>query len=226
MKPALRSLLRWLALGCAIAALDQASKWWVLEKLAPGVREAIIPGWFDLTLVFNRGAAFSFLADQSGWQRWFFTAVSFAAALIIPWLIFRQPGRPLGCAALTAIWSGAVGNGIDRAVHGQVTDFFLFFRESWNFYFPAFNIADTGISIGVVMLLLDEWLIWRRHARKGAPTAKPGELGALGEPGKLDEPDLLEGPGKPEKLGELRKPGELRKAGESGHTGDMRGHGR
>jgi len=175
MNPALRSLLRWLALGCAIAALDQGSKWWILENLSPGVREAIIPGWFDLTLVFNRGAAFSFLADQSGWQRWFFTAVSMAAALIIPWMILRQTERPLGCAGLAAIWSGAIGNGIDRAVHGEVTDFFLFFRESWNFYFPAFNVADAGISVGVALLVLDEWLVWRRTAKSGGSGGNPGK---------------------------------------------------
>jgi len=174
MRPALRALLRWLALGCAIAALDQASKWWILNNLAPGVRQALVPGWFDLTLVFNRGAAFSFLADQSGWQRWFFTALSLAAAVIIPWIILRQTERPVGCAGLAAIWSGAVGNGIDRALHGQVTDFFLFFRESWNFYFPAFNVADTGISVGVGLLLLDEWLLWRRAAHRGVGGGEAG----------------------------------------------------
>lgn len=165
MSPALRSLTRWLALGCAIAALDQASKWWILTNLQPGLRIPLIPGWFDLTLVFNRGAAFSFLADQSGWQRWFFTAISLGAAILIPWMIVRQTDRRFGCAGLAAIWAGAVGNGIDRALHGQVTDFFLFFRESWNFYFPAFNVADAGISAGVGLILLDEWLTWRARAR-------------------------------------------------------------
>lgn len=72
MKAQQVQLLRWLALGCALACADQASKWWVLEQLIPGERVSVIKGWFDITLVFNRGAAFSFLADQAGWQRWFF----------------------------------------------------------------------------------------------------------------------------------------------------------
>jgi len=78
---------------------------------------------------------------------------------------------------LAAIWAGAVGNGIDRALHGQVTDFFLFFRESWNFYFPAFNVADAGISAGVGLILLDEWLTWRATAREALSGKKEDPSG-------------------------------------------------
>jgi signal peptidase II len=157
-------LLRWLALGCALACADQASKWWVLEQLIPGERVSVIKGWFDITLVFNRGAAFSFLADQAGWQRWFFTAVSLFAALLLPWMMFKAIKRPLSCAALALIWSGALGNGLDRAIEGQVTDFFLFYRDAWQFYFPAFNIADSAITVGVILLLLEEMIQWRKTA--------------------------------------------------------------
>lgn len=165
MNPKQVQLFRWLALGCALACADQASKWWVLAQLMPGERVVLIPGWFDLTLVFNRGAAFSFLADQSGWQRWFFTLVSLAAAFVLPWMITKTIDRPLSCAALAFIWSGAIGNGLDRAIEGQVTDFFLFYREAWHFYFPAFNIADSAITLGVVLLLLEEFMQWRKTAR-------------------------------------------------------------
>ena len=164
MKAQQVQLLRWLALGCALACADQASKWWVLEQLIPGERVSVIKGWFDITLVFNRGAAFSFLADQSGWQRWFFTAVSLFAALLLPWMMFKAIERPLSCAALALIWSGALGNGLDRAIEGQVTDFFLFYRDAWQFYFPAFNIADSAITVGVILLLLEEMIQWRKTA--------------------------------------------------------------
>ena len=164
MKTQQVQLLRWLALGCALACADQARKWWVLEQLVPGERVTVIPGWFDLTLVFNRGAAFSFLADQAGWQRWFFTAVSLLAALLLPWIMFKAIGRPLSCAALALIWSGALGNGLDRAIEGQVTDFFLFYRDAWQFYFPAFNIADSAITVGVILLLIEEMIQWRKTA--------------------------------------------------------------
>ena len=158
-------LLRWLALGCALALADQASKGWVLAQCMPGERLSVIDGWLDLTLVFNRGAAFSFLADQAGWQRWFFTAISLAAALILPWMIHQAHERTLHCAALAFIWSGALGNGLDRAIYGQVTDFLLFYREAWDFYFPAFNIADSAITLGVILLLLEEWIQWRKKAQ-------------------------------------------------------------
>ncbi|NCX88492.1 MAG: signal peptidase II [Betaproteobacteria bacterium] len=158
-------LLRWLALGCALACADQASKWFVLERWVPGERVSVIDGWFDITLVFNRGAAFSFLADQSGWQRWFFTAVSLLAAIVLPILMRKMVDQPLACAALALIWSGALGNGLDRAMQGQVTDFFLFYREAWQFYFPAFNIADSAITVGVIILLIEECIQWRKAAR-------------------------------------------------------------
>ncbi|NCV87941.1 MAG: signal peptidase II [Oxalobacteraceae bacterium] len=152
--------VNWPGSRAATVTVDQ-----VLEQLVPGERVTVIPGWFDLTLVFNRGAAFSFLADQAGWQRWFFTAVSLVAALVLPWMIFRGIDRPLACAALAFIWSGALGNGLDRAIEGQVTDFFLVYRAAWQFYFPAFNIADSAITLGVILLLLEELIQWRKTAK-------------------------------------------------------------
>jgi signal peptidase II len=79
-------------------------------------------------------------------------------------MMFKAIERPLSCAALALIWSGALGNGLDRAIEGQVTDFFLFYREPWQFYFPAFNIADSAITLGVILLLLEEMIQWRKTA--------------------------------------------------------------
>jgi signal peptidase II len=120
----------------------------------------VIAGLFDLTLLFNRGAAFSLLASASGWQRWFFIGVGIAAAVFITWLLLRHAGQKLFATALTLILGGAVGNVIDRALRGEVVDFLLFYQGAW--YFPAFNLADSAITCGAVLLIVDEILRVRR----------------------------------------------------------------
>ena len=154
-------LARWLAIALALVLADQVSKQFVLIALAPGERIPLIPGFFDLTLLFNRGAAFSFLASASGWQRWFFIAVGVGATILITWLLVRHGGQRLFATALSLILGGAVGNVIDRIEHGYVVDFI---HVHWQqVYFPAFNIADSAITIGAILLLWDAFADWRRN---------------------------------------------------------------
>lgn len=108
----------------------------------------------------NAGAAFSFLANAGGWQRWFFTGVGIAAAIFIIWMLKSHPGQKLFSFALACILGGAIGNVIDRTLYGYVVDFLDFHYAGW--HFPAFNIADSTISIGAVCLILDELLRVRR----------------------------------------------------------------
>ena len=153
-------LASWLAIALAIVLAGQLTKQSVLLTMAPGERIAVIAGLFDLTLLFNRGAAFSLLASASGWQRWFFIGVGIAAAVFITWLLLRHAGQKLFATALTLILGGAVGNVIDRALRGEVVDFLLFYQGAW--YFPAFNLADSAITCGAVLLIVDEILRVRR----------------------------------------------------------------
>jgi signal peptidase II len=153
-------IARWLAIALAIVLADQLTKQSVLLTMAPGERIGVIAGLFDLTLLFNRGAAFSLLASASGWQRWFFIGVGIAAAVFITWLLLRHAGQKLFATALTLILGGAVGNVIDRALRGEVVDFLLFYQGAW--YFPAFNLADSAITCGAVLLIVDEILRVRR----------------------------------------------------------------
>jgi len=155
------ALQRWLWLAAAIVVVDQLSKFAILRSLSFGERIAVVPGLFDLTLVYNRGAAFSFLAGASGWQRWFFTGLGIAAAIFIVWLLARHGSQRLFAFALSLILGGAIGNVIDRVVHGQVVDFLLVYWQRW--HWPAFNVADSGITVGAVLLIVDEF----RRVRRG-----------------------------------------------------------
>jgi signal peptidase II len=152
MSAAAPGALKWLWLSAAVVALDQASKLWIEGSFEPYQRVALINGFFDLTLAYNTGAAFSFLADAGGWQRWFFTLLSsLIAVLLVVWLKRLPAGDRLNAAALALIIGGAVGNLIDRLAHGHVIDFLLLYYRQW--YWPAFNVADSAISIGVVLML-------------------------------------------------------------------------
>jgi signal peptidase II len=153
---------RWLLLAGLIVIGDQLSKFAILDSLQYGQRLALIPGWFDLTLVYNTGAAFSFLASAGGWQRWFFVGIGIGATLFILWMLARHPGQRLFSFALSLIMGGAVGNVIDRLLHGKVVDFLLVYRDPW--YWPAFNVADSAITVGAVFLIVDEFRRVR-HAR-------------------------------------------------------------
>jgi signal peptidase II len=155
---ALRALmLPWLALATVIVVLDQLTKVMVVRSFQVGERRPVLDGWFDLTLVYNKGAAFSFLASADGWQRWFFIAVGFAAMAFILFLLVRHGSQKLFGVALSLILGGAIGNVLDRVFEGQVVDFLL---AHWNdrWYFPAFNVADAAITVGAVLLILDELL--------------------------------------------------------------------
>ena len=125
-----------------------------------GQRIEVVRGFFDLTLVYNKGAAFNFLASGTGWQRWFFTGIGIAAAIFIVFLLVRNASQRLFCTALALIAGGALGNVIDRLVHGHVIDFLLFYHRDWSF--PAFNVADSAITVGAALLVLDELLRVRR----------------------------------------------------------------
>lgn len=159
---------RWLALALVVVALDQASKWAILGRFEYGERLNLVPGWFDFTLVYNTGAAFSFLADAAGWQRWFFTALALVASGVIVFLLRRHGEQTLFSTSLALIMGGALGNLVDRIVHAKVVDFLLFYRGDW--YFPAFNVADSAITLGAILLVVDELLRMRRerHAAAGS----------------------------------------------------------
>lgn len=144
----------WLLLAFVIVLLDQLTKVLVLRGIGHGQRIPVVPGWLDLTLVYNKGAAFSFLAGAGGWQRWFFIGIGAGAALFILYLLWRHASQVLFSWGLSLVLGGAVGNVIDRVLRGQVVDFVLAYREPY--FFPAFNVADSAITVGAALLVLDE----------------------------------------------------------------------
>jgi len=152
-------LIHWLAIALVLLLADQFTKILVIGSFQLG--EGIpVTGFFNLVRVHNAGAAFSFLAGASGWQRWFFTALGLVAAVVIVWMLKGHPGQRLFCFALACILGGAVGNVIDRVLYGYVVDFLDF---HWaGMHFPAFNVADSAITVGAVCLILDELLRVRR----------------------------------------------------------------
>lgn len=156
----LRSLAGWLCAALAVIALDQIAKFFIVQSLSYAQRIPVLP-FFDITLLFNTGAAFSFLADGAGGQRWLFTGLALAAAVFITGWLYRHPRQPLLCTALASIMGGALGNGIDRMLHGHVVDFLLFYWRDW--FFPAFNVADIAITCGAGLLILDEVLRGRHR---------------------------------------------------------------
>ena len=147
------SLAPWLGVALIVILFDQLTKIAVQKVFAYGVPHALAP-FFNLLLVYNRGAAFSFLAMAGGWQRWAFTALGVVAAIVICYLLKRHSGQRMFCTALALIMGGALGNVIDRLVHGRVIDFLDFHVSGW--HWPAFNLADSGIVIGAMLLVLDE----------------------------------------------------------------------
>lgn len=151
---------RWLLLALILVIIDQITKWSIALNFDYLQRINITP-FFDLILVHNTGAAFSFLAQSGGWQRWLFVAISFTAAVLISYLLWRHAHKRLFSLALTLILAGAIGNLIDRLFLGYVIDFLLVYWK--DHYFPAFNVADTCITIGAGLLILDELLRIRRE---------------------------------------------------------------
>lgn len=153
------SMLPWLGLALLIFMIDQLTKVLILGSFEHGQAKTIT-SFFNLVRVHNSGAAFSFLADASGWQRWFFTAIAVAATILILYLLRAHPTQKLFCFALACVLGGAVGNAVDRLLHGHVIDFLDFHWAGW--HFPAFNVADSSITLGAACLILDELLRVRR----------------------------------------------------------------
>ena len=159
-------MLLWLGIAFVILLADQFTKLLVVGSFALGDSQTIT-SFFNLVRVHNSGAAFSMLSNASGWQRWFFTSIGVVATFFILWLLRSHPTQKLFCFALALVLGGAVGNVIDRIAYGHVVDF-LDFHWDWLspvFYqghFPAFNIADSAISVGAVCLILDELIRVRK----------------------------------------------------------------
>jgi signal peptidase II len=159
-------LLPWLALAFIVLIIDQFTKVLVMGYYQLG-DITFVTSFFDVVRAHNTGAAFSFLASAGGWQRWLFTGIGVAAVLVILWLLKSHAGQKLFAFAMACILGGALGNVIDRVLYGYVIDFLQF---HWNWlkpvfpggYFPAFNVADSAITVGAVCLILDELLRVRR----------------------------------------------------------------
>ena len=148
----LKRSVPWLVLAALLAIADQASKYAISASLRPGeVRE--ITGFFNLVLAYNRGAAFSFLSDAGGWQRVLFIVIAAIAVAVIVALLAKHPGERLFCAGLALILGGALGNVWDRVALGHVLDFLDFHAFGWHFW--AFNVADSAITVGAGLLILD-----------------------------------------------------------------------
>ena len=147
--------LPWLALSVLIFLLDQWSKLYFENSLQLYQQIVVIPDYFSWTLAYNTGAAFSFLADAGGWQRWFFALIALVvSAVLVVWLMRLQAHEHWLALGLALVLGGALGNLFDRVVYGHVIDFILVhWQQRW--YFPAFNLADSAITLGAILLALD-----------------------------------------------------------------------
>lgn len=152
-------MLQWLGLASILLIADQFTKVLIVGFYHLG-DSTYVTSFFNVVRAHNTGAAFSFLAGASGWQRWFFTVIGLVAAVVIIWLLRAHAGQKLFCFALACILGGAIGNVIDRVLYGYVVDFLDFHWRTW--HFPAFNIADSAITAGAIGLILDEFLRVRR----------------------------------------------------------------
>jgi len=147
------SLAPWLGVALIVILMDQLTKIAIARMFGYGQGRELT-SFFNLVLVYNRGAAFSFLAAAGGWQRWAFTALGLVAALVIGYLLKRHASQKMFCTALSLILGGALGNVLDRLMYGHVIDFLDFHVGGW--HWPAFNVADSAITIGAVLLVFDE----------------------------------------------------------------------
>ena len=145
---------RWYLLALAVIVADYLSKAAVLAAFAPGESRAVTP-FFNLVLVFNKGAAFSFLAGAGGWQTLLFAAIALVAAVVLSVLIYRNPGKRLFSGGLALILGGALGNLHDRLVYGHVVDFLDLHAAGW--HWPAFNVADSAITVGAAILIVESF---------------------------------------------------------------------
>ncbi|MGH8211640.1 MAG: signal peptidase II [Rhodanobacteraceae bacterium] len=155
--------LPWLIVSALVIALDQGAKWLVLQKLVPYMPHEVIPHVLNWTLAFNTGAAFSFLAGGPGWQVWLFGILAIIVCVVLTaWLARTPRGEWRTALPLALIVGGALGNLVDRVLRGQVTDFIQVYWRAWSF--PAFNIADSAISVGAVALIV--FSLFAGHGRR------------------------------------------------------------
>jgi len=148
------TLQKWLALSALVIVLDQLSKAWITSNFSYG-ESLYVFSVFNLVLVHNTGAAFSFLSDAGGMQRWLFSIIAIIASVWIIWLLRKHAGQTLFALSLSLILGGALGNLIDRIAYGYVVDFLSFHWDEY--YFPAFNIADSAITCGAFLLIFDSF---------------------------------------------------------------------
>ncbi|MEW8509102.1 MAG: signal peptidase II [Candidatus Thiodiazotropha sp.] len=154
-------MTRWLWLSLLVIVLDQLTKQLAESALTLYESVRVLP-FFDLTLLYNKGAAFSFLSDQGGWQRWFFIVLAIVVCtVLVGWLWRLKREEQWVAVALSLIIGGAIGNVIDRILFGQVIDFLHFHYQQH--YFPAFNIADSAITLGVMIMLYDAFVLAKRR---------------------------------------------------------------
>jgi signal peptidase II len=154
------SAARWMMVAALLIGLDQLSKLVIVNSYALG-QQTVLTSWFNIVRVHNAGAAFSFLSDAGGWQRWFFVGLGVIAVAVLAFLMIRHAGQVLFSLAATLIISGAIGNTIDRLSYGYVVDFIDWHYAGW--HWPAFNFADSFIMVGAGLFILDEI----RRVRRG-----------------------------------------------------------
>jgi len=155
------SLVPWLGIAFIVILLDQVSKITITRMFSLGESKPVT-GFFNLVLAYNRGAAFSFLANHSGWQRYLFSGIAIAAAIYIVYLLRKHAGQRMFCWALALIMGGALGNLVDRLAYGHVIDFLEFYWRGVG-TFPAFNLADSAITLGAILFVLDELRRVNKH---------------------------------------------------------------
>lgn len=161
------SKMKYWLLAAAAVVLDQITKVAVLQNFRFAERLNVIPHIFDLTLVFNTGAAFSFLADAGGWQKYFFLVLAAVISFYLGRSIVKDDFGKWGKLGAAMVIGGAAGNVIDRLIHGHVVDFLLVYWQNW--YYPAFNIADSFICVGAALLILDGF----KHKKTAVPEENP-----------------------------------------------------
>lgn len=152
----------WLLWAAVLIGIDQFTKQWILSFYEYGDWTPIT-GFFNIVRAHNTGAAFSFLAEHGGWQRWLFVGIGVVATVLIVWQLRKHPEQKFFCFAIASILGGAIGNVVDRLMHGYVVDFLDFHWGGW--HYPAFNVADIAICTGAACLVLDEVLRSRRARR-------------------------------------------------------------
>jgi len=153
---------KWLVLAVLLVVLDQITKYIAVKAIEPATTIPLLP-FLSLVLTYNTGAAFSFLADASGWQRWFFVLIAVAASVLLVWMLNKNRRDVFLCIGLTLILGGALGNLVDRVLVGKVVDFVLLYWRQY--HWPAFNVADSCITVGAAMLIWDGF--FRSHRRPG-----------------------------------------------------------